>query len=201
MKGERRRRPAGIVVKMPMWMDSCSVFGQAQWSTGKPLFFFTFFFFFVEIGVNALENLTPGCWWGNWDRLSWVRRGGAQTSEAQTGQVFALLRLLCLPCSIVHSGLWLFPHSCSSWGQSCIPGSRICFDGLPDVLKWVGFTPVKFSFSVTHCFFKKKAISVVAMESPAYPMRLNHRIYSAAAENVWKYVCRRAAVLRSLAAL
>lgn len=95
----------------------------------------------------------------------------------------------------------LFPYSCSLGGQSCIPGSGICFDGLPDVHKLFDFICVNFSFSVTCCFFKKKSISVVALESPAHLMRLNHRIYSAATENIWKYVCLRAAVLRSLAAL
>lgn len=95
----------------------------------------------------------------------------------------------------------LFPDSCFLGGQNCIPGSGVCFYGLPDVLKLVDFIRVNVSFSVTRCFFKKKAISLVAMESPAYLMRLNHRIYSAATENIWKYVCPRAAVLRSLAAL
>lgn len=95
----------------------------------------------------------------------------------------------------------LFPCSRCPWGQSCIPGSGVCFDGLAGILKLVDFIRANFSFSVSRCFFKKKAVSVVAMENPAYLMRLNHRIYSAAAENIWKYVCPKAAVLRSLAAL
>lgn len=140
--------------------------------------------------------------------LGWAQLGEVQRQVRHKQDRF-LLGSSCSQFAFFHSAFrtvinvchMLFPHSCSTWGQSCIPGSGVCFDGLPDVLKLVDFIHVNFSFSVTCCFFKKKAISVVAMESPAYLMRLNHRIYSAATENIWKYVRPRAAVLRSLAAL
>lgn len=108
---------------------------------------------------------------------------------------------LFLTCVQNHENVCQTRLPCSLQGQSCIPASRVCFDKLPDVLKWVDNFILNFSFAVAYCFFKKKAVSVVAMESPAYLMRLNHRVYSAATENIWKYVCPRAAVLRSLADL
>lgn len=42
-----------------------------------------------------------------------------------------------------------FPYSFSPWGQSCIPGSRVCFEWLSNVLKLFDFIHVNFSFSVT----------------------------------------------------
>lgn len=220
MEGEGRWRPAGIMVKMLVWMcvwanREAQANDLASWVFC--VVFFGFFFclflllaflyvFWFLVCWGFLWKLVYKCTWKPDPRLLVRELGQAQLGAARRGTCrwgtnwvgFSLPLLLFLPCSIVHPGLWLFPQSYSPRGQSCIPGF-VLMDFL-DVLKWVDSMPVKFSFSVTHCFFKKET-SVVAMESPAYLMRLNHRIYSAATENIWKYVCWRAAVLSSLAAL
>lgn len=75
-------------------------------------------------------------------QLGEARRGTDRQGTNWTGFCFAppaLFALFHSASRTVTVSSVLLPM-----GQSCIPGSRICFDGLPDVLKQVDFIPVKF---------------------------------------------------------